>query len=453
MVLLDSLCDAWEDHVLETILLAAGELGVLAAHSTDSQSIENAATIFRELACYIKRGKFGAQDAHIKVIRTARTLACELLRNGHARDGLREQVASLGIPNTEVSTEDVALLWWLLQFNPKALGVNAQTVDNALSKRLIRNCGSFGLFEQLSQICLGSTAVIGDGMAQCHSLALLVHFARMSEDMMERFNRCMHSFEDVATWSTVYLFNALDESALHSHFDMTADLQACSGGPQTIIWMALCVWLPHASEGVPAWLPKKAFGVIVATLLKLHRVLDTMPYASYLMRWYIKTGGELISAGVFFSSACRLPFLSQSMPPSKDQFLGYALFLQAATVALDRVKLAHHSPPPECMLETAMDCARCLMCVSCQGSGRIIARFFSSALHYRNGTALYGETSGSGTCSTFISSRMLLDLRHALGDKCTDKLEKSLKSGVPRSHTCRTIEESLLQGASSHGGA
>jgi len=284
-------------------------------------------------------------------------------------------------------------------------------------------------------------------------LALLIHFARMSEEMMERFKRCMHSFEDVASWSTAHLFKALDESAFYSHFDMTPDLQACSSGPQTIIWMALCVWLPHTSEGVPAWLPKKAFGIIAATLLKLQRDLDTMPYASYLMRWYIKTGSECISAGAFFSSVCQFPFLSQSMSPTKEHFLGYALFLQASTVALDRVKLAHHVPPPECMLVTAMNCARCLMLVSCQGSGRIIARFFSSALHYRNGTALYGETSGSGMCSAVINSRVLPDLRHALGDKCTESLEKSLNSGVPRSHICRTIEERLLQGAPSHGGA
>lgn len=157
---------AVDEHLEEctsvSISLASGQLAILAAEAADSSTIQESALIFHGSLSYMKAAKFAGIESWIKYVRVLRCLADRLLCNVHAEDRIHEQVACLGIPAQGVSIDDLKPLWWILQLNPKVIGVNVQTVDCALSRRLIKMCGKCGLIERLSQICLGTAGMTHD---------------------------------------------------------------------------------------------------------------------------------------------------------------------------------------------------------------------------------------------------------------------------------------------------
>lgn len=224
----------------------------------------------------------------------------------------------------------------------------------------------------------------------------------------------------------------------------------------------MCAWLPCESEKSRAWLAKRAFPVLSATLKRMqmqhcsgsYPAWDATPYVIYILRWYITTGLDFVSAGDLFPVVCELSSLSLAEPPddghcsqSKPE-----LFLQASAVALDRCTSAAIKLPPECMVETALDCVRCLMSSPCKGSGHAVAQFFSSVLYGHHACSC--DKSGSWSpCAELICSRLLPKVWQVLGDACAEHVLWSLKSGMPGAYTHNTIEQRLSKVASAHGGA
>lgn len=466
-ILVKTVSKTCEPHIKETVLLAAGQLASLAAQSDSSEAIAHAAAVLESLLSHTKHGKFAALDARIKSIRVVRTLTDLLLCNQSADQNVLEQVALLGIPIEEVSTVDVALLWWILQLSPKALGVNVQTVDRTLSKRLIKMCGKAGLVHRLGEICLGDISVIGDGTARSHSLAVLIHFARASEGMKDKFKLLGKCFEKLGNCSAVDLLNTIPQvcvvsASTDSNKDspLTIGLQSGSESFQTTMWLALHVWLPCVPDGASAWLTRHTFPVIASTLIRMSQCngtrqpQDTTPYLDYLIRWYIVTSGEFVPVGDFFDLVCGLILVLPATPCSGSQGVTSRseLFLQAAAVGLDQCKSACHTPcmlPPELMLQKALENARCLMSEHGKGSNHIIAEFFSSALCCHHAVASFEQGAGS----RFLASKVLPEILRAVGDTCAEDVLRSVESGVPKMRICRVIRKRLLQVASAHGGA
>jgi hypothetical protein len=468
----DAQCKSLDVDGHGTRLTAAGQMACLAAQSSELDSLEAAADVLQRLLHHAKSNK---NDACIKCIRTIRALADMLLCNKHSTVSLRERVASLGIPSEDVSTDDVSLLWWILQLNPRVLGVNVQTVDCMLSKRLIATGIQYGLIEHLSQICLGARSTKGDGQARHHSMALLMHFARVSEPSSMAL--CEQCFEEAGAWSTEDLFKSAPIMCMDSvrvpegkeQLELMTDLQERSEGPQTMIWMALCIWFPCSVEGTRACIVRKTFPLIAATLMKMLArrnstcpSWDSSPYADYLLRWYISTDGEFVNVAGFFHLVCALlapPDYVEHTDKRQEiaATLQSSLFLHAAAIALDRFNAACHVPPPGRMWERAIGEVRNLMSKPCLATGNIIAKFFSSALCCHRPIvrvkAVPQELNNVTPCYAFLVSQVFPEVWIAIGEPRSEEVKRLVESGATKARVCRAIEKRLVKTTSACGGA
>lgn len=159
----------------DALLIAVAHIALVAGQARDTQFIEVAVGALNELLIYTKRATFADLNARIKFIRGLRALVDTLLSNVSLVASLRAQVATLGIPAEGVAVIDVTLIWWVLLPSPEMLGVDVQTTNRGLSKRLRRACVLAGLVERLAKI---SSDTEGDCTVRCHAWALLVALRR-----------------------------------------------------------------------------------------------------------------------------------------------------------------------------------------------------------------------------------------------------------------------------------
>merc|ERR1711912_60155 len=129
---------------------------------------------------------------------------------------------------------------------------------------------------------------------------------------------------------------------------------------------------------------KQGFPVLANTMKVLMRnggsqhAAHSAQYANYLMRWYIGGGKDLVPAGDFSTLALELMCFTSAPTNAVSCSMSGLAFLQAAGIALDRCSIAHLGPPPEGLLEKALDKARWLVPCSDKSSGRIVAGFLGS---------------------------------------------------------------------------
>jgi len=367
-----------------SLLCAAGQLAIGAARSAVASERQVAMDVLDELLSRVRHDLSMQCYQYVHVVRVIRTLVDVLLQSTFTTSECRAQVASFGIPATNVTTNDVVLLWWVLLLNPNALQVDPQTVDHALSKRLILGCGDAGLIDRLSRCCLPLGSLVKEdeeeGEARRHSLALLVHIASTSEDMMAKFLRNVSAFEQVGSWPVSDLFATAFAYSGHDRHQAAASAQCgvpakaerpqdngapapaplCfllrSDGPPTMLWMALHLWFPYdgaaptgatdgGSDPSLSGIARRAFPMVSTALRKMESAsssnvgFDGTPYRNYLLRWYTSGAGAVVQPEVFFPAVCTpcghvLKRLSTGNTAPE-------LLCQAVAVSLDRCRAAH----------------------------------------------------------------------------------------------------------------
>jgi hypothetical protein len=441
-----------DEGAIETILLAAGALSIFAAFSEDAEPFDAAATVFHGLLLHIKCGRFACRENRLKCLQTICIIAYVLLRNDSAPIDVRDRVALLGIPSSEVSTVDVALLWWFLQHDRQSLGASYRHADH-VHEQLITCCCRYGLIERLAHISSLDSHQCSD-VIRCHSAALLIHIARLSEETFDRCLRSMPCLSDIGMWCTADLCKEVSSRGTALVYSMEElqtriDVRGCTDRPSTIVWMALNVWLPCDDKMTPMWLAGRAFDAVSVALKRMLNCRsfpsgqDVTLYSNYLMQWYISTGWKLVRGTNFFHLARDLVFY-------QSNFHGSAIFLQAATMELEKCNLARYSAPPEYVLQMSL---HCLKGMTCRGSSSdIIAQFFVSFL-----CGHHARTCGAGGASLpscdSAAWQLLSEVARILGDDCASDIWKLLGSKTPEDRICQIIQTKMQRDTSSRGGA